>query len=422
MKKILCVMIVVSLLLCSACSNGSKNKDDNKNNSDSKQVEKTDDDVTSDVILPAVEVADVNWDGVYKKVKPEGMDRFIVIEKIGDYYLGYKHESDICSNDEVLLDINTNQIIDIKYPENISGHTNVLTNRIVLKNRYVYKWISYKPEDSKEHVRVLICIDVKTGKAKIIDEDKNFISPNCLCVVDDTHFLSYRVETTSTYTLTSEFATIYDIDGNKKEIIKEKYERDVKLPNSKGNLVGYLGAYNDNIYKLGISKIDGKYKSLLYNYNVNGDLLNEKEVVGLNDIMDTHRLIDLSIVRDYIIFKGAEDEITHICRMTDDGVKLIAKGVKYAVSDKYIYFIEDISNMEKYKKAPLYRMNIDNGKTLALDFPMHVTFPQFENLESLLNKDLLFSYADPSSGMQFSKSIQYIMSYDKLNSLFDKCE
>ncbi len=425
MKKILCVMIVVSLLLCSACSNGSKNDNDSKNNNDSKQVEKADDDVTSDVILPAVEVSTANWDGVYKKLALEGVVGFQINEKIGDYYFGYKHEKDSDSIESMVFDTNSNKFIKFKYPENIPVDDIYFSSDIiVLKNKYIYRWISYKSEDSQEDTNVLTCIDVETGKAKIIDEEKSEMSESYLYIIDDTHFLSYYVNRTMTDTIGSECATIYDIDGNKKEIIKEKYESNSELPDSKGNLIGYFDVNNDKIYKLGISKVDGKYKSSLYNYNLNGDLLNEKEVVGLNDIMDDYELTDLSIVEDYIIFRKRQDTTFHICKMKDDGVELIAKGVSYVVSDKYIYFMRNDMYKGESKidnrQIPLYGLNIDSGKISAFNFPVFLEEPNNMRQQSLLNKDLLFSYI--GSDMLSPKSVQFIFSKDKLNSLFDKCE
>ena len=75
-------------------------------------------------------------------------------------------------------------------------------------------------------------IDCNTGKVEIVDEFKLNSPLIYLCKIDEEHFLSYYVVKAPSKKIeyaTLTVATIYSLDGTKKEIIREIYENDVDL-------------------------------------------------------------------------------------------------------------------------------------------------------------------------------------------------
>ncbi len=414
------MIIVLLSLFCSACSNNNR------------ETEKSNDDSTSDIILPNVSVSDANCDGIFQKATPKGINGYRIMEKLGDYYWGIKSEYDEDKeeiiDEDMLLDINSNTLKKLKYPKNFPQWLYGATRPVVLKDRYLYEWRVYADNNK------LTCVDSKTGEVKIIDENNLF---NNLCCVDDTHLLSYYTVEKESNTESFEHsvvtvATLYDVDGNKSKIIEEEYKIDNDLINNEGFSIEHFSAHNGTIYALVRHRNDGKDHMSLCSYNINGDMLNKKEIIGLNKIMNQSMASNLSFIGDYIVFTRGDISTSYICKMTNNKLELIAKGITPIVSDKYIYFIKDNVNSdhdmkyketnlyEKAKKIYLYGINIDNGKISKLNLPVPLENPYFVDVWSLPNNDLLFSYCEDDYDPL--KIIQFILPQDKVNSLFDKCK
>lgn len=136
---------------------------------------------------------------------------------------------------------------------------------ITLKNRYLYEWRSYTSqfEEDNGHDMKLTRIDCSTGKVEVVDEFQLNPPLIYLCKMDEERFLSYYVvkapsEKNEYATLT--VATIYNLDGTKKEIIREKYENDVDWTDSESTLIERFAVKDGEIYGFGRRRISGAYK------------------------------------------------------------------------------------------------------------------------------------------------------------------
>ncbi len=135
---------------------------------------------------------------------------------------------------------------------------------ITLKNRYLYEWRSYTSQFEEDgHDMKLTRSDCSTGKVEVVDEFQLNSPLIYLCKMDEERFLSYYVvkapsEKNEYATLT--VATIYNLDGTKKEIIREKYENDVDWTDSEGTLIERFAVKDGEIYGFGRRRISGAYK------------------------------------------------------------------------------------------------------------------------------------------------------------------
>lgn len=106
-------------------------------------------------------------------------------------------------------------------------------------------------------------IDCNTGKVEIVDEFKLNSPLIYLCKIDEEHFLSYYVVKAPSKKIeyaTLTVATIYSLDGTKKEIIREIYENDVDWTDSEGTLIERFAVKDGEIYGFGRRRISGAYK------------------------------------------------------------------------------------------------------------------------------------------------------------------
>lgn len=136
---------------------------------------------------------------------------------------------------------------------------------ITLKNRYLYEWRSYTSQFEEEygHDMKLTRSECSTGKVEVVDEFQLNPPLIYLCKMDEERFLSYYVvkapsEKNEYATLT--VATIYNLDGTKKEIIREKYENDVDWTDSESTLIERFAVKDGEIYGFGRRRISGAYK------------------------------------------------------------------------------------------------------------------------------------------------------------------
>lgn len=139
---------------------------------------------------------------------------------------------------------------------------------ITLKNRYLYEWRSYTSqfEEDNGHDMKLTRSECSTGKVEVVDEFQLNSPLIYLCKMDEERFLSYYVvkapsEKNEYATLT--VATIYNLDGTKKEIIREKYENDVDWTDSESTLIERFAVKDGEIYGFGRRRISGAYKFFL---------------------------------------------------------------------------------------------------------------------------------------------------------------
>jgi len=344
-----------------------------------------------------------------KEFKNLNLNNFTIVNAIGNTYYGYKSTySDGGINDEfMLIESKSGKEIRLNTPQNITNWSVGSGSMVVLKDKYLYEWKSYTSEFSEDtaHDVKLTRIDVENGTIEIVDELECSNPLIYMCQINDTEFLSYSITQAPSdktdYAVISA-AWIYDENGQKREIIYEKYENDANWTNSQGKLIERFAVKDGELYGLGRRLISGRYKFFLYHYDKNGKLLNEEALIGFENIIGSEQMLELYFVGNYIAFRTYESLSTYICKKTDDGIELIMKGtdrqVQYAVTNKYIFFIE--SNVNVYSgeieqnDCPLYIIDIQNDKIYATDFSVPLKDPYFVNIQPLSNESLLITYCD----------------------------
>ena len=140
------------------------------------------------------------------------------------------------------------------------------------------------------------------------------------------------------------------------------------------------------------------------------------------------------MVGDYFVFRTYECQTSCICKRTEKGMELIAKGSQtdnftYAIAtDKtkkspYIFFIENNVNSAddtiKEKECPLYAIQVASGIIKAVNFPVPIKNPYFVNLIALSNGDLLATYCDDGKYDPVNKK-QFLLLIGNLCSFFEK--
>lgn len=404
MKKLVCFALLLSLCFLFGCSSvDSKPLADEKNESENTSQSIN---LNGDVMLPKVNVESTN---LAKEFKNLNLNNFTIVNAIGNTYYGYKSTySDGGINDEfMLIDSKSGKEIKLNTPQNITNWSVGSGSMVVLKDKYLYEWKSYTSEFSEDtaHDVKLTRIDIENKTIEIVDELKYSSPLIYMCKISDTEFLSYSItqgpSDKTEYAVIST-AWIYNIDGQKKEIISERYENDVRWTDSEGILIERFAVKNGELFGLGRRLISGKYQFFLYHYDKSGKLISEEALIDFENIIGSEQMLELHLIDDYIVFRTYESLTTYICKKTHNGIELVMKGtdrqVQYAVSSKYIFFIE--SNVNVYsgeieqKDCPIYIINVQNDKIYATKFSIDLTNPYFVGIQSLSNESILVTYCD----------------------------
>ena len=429
MKKIFSSVVALILIFSLySCKN-----DNTLTSFDNTQKEIAEDWQNQSIVLPKKDVLTVNADDTFKKVT---IRNFVISERVQNYWFGIKskHHSGGIDDTELLIDTNTNKELSLKYPKKFPTWQVSSGAYVVLNERYLYEWRSYPSEfeEDTKHNMKLTRLDVKSGKISIVCEVKLDTPLVYLCKIDDSHFLSYytvKAQSNRVEYATLTVAEIYNVNGTKTEIIREKYENDVNWTDSEGILLERLTIVNGEIYGFGRRQIGGKYQFFLYRYDKNGKLLETQSLPSFDKIISNEQPFDFNIIDNYIIFKTYESLTSYICKLTDNGVKLIAKGENgslpygyYTNSNKnsYIFFIETNVNDDatiKDKACPLYILDVQSGTIKALNFTISLYTPYFVNFKVLLNGDLLFTYCEKQYDPMNQE--QFILTNNDLNKIIE---
>ncbi|MGN0485703.1 MAG: hypothetical protein ACI4GB_00565 [Acutalibacteraceae bacterium] len=247
--------------------------------------------------------------------------------------------------------------------------------------------------------------DSLTGVVEVIDEINHGTPLIYMCKISDTEFLSYsntRTPSDKTEYAVISSAWLYDVEGKKTEIISEKYENDASWNDSQGILIEHFAVQNGEIFGLGRRLISGNYQFFLYHYDKNGHLTKEEALNGFEKIIGSEQPFEVFLAGDYIIFRTYESLATYICKKTGNDVELIMKSdsgqVQYAVTDRYVYFMESNVNPDtdeaQDKDCPLYIIDIEKDKIFAAEFSVPLKIPYFVGLQSLSDNSLVFSYCE----------------------------
>lgn len=390
MKKRVFLLIIPILMLCSCSINQSSSAKDTETTTLSNTTE-----------YAGLQIAT----GTLKRLD---YGNFIIMQSLGENYFGNISEfkdGEGMVYDEGLVDTKSGEKIELSYPQGLpewyvgSGHT------AVMQGRYVYEWKSYTSmfDESDFHDVRLTKIDGKTGGVEIVDSVEQLSPFTYLCKISETEFLSYTVMPTAsdkTEYATETIASIYNINGEKREIIREKYENAAEWTDSKGILIERFAVNDGEIYGIGRRRIDGKYKFFMYHYSKDGELIETKPLENLENIIGDEQFAEIYLNGNFIAFRTYETLSTYICRITPTGLEIIAKGesgaVQYAVSEDKIYYIEssvDQNTGEVVKTdCPLYEIDTRNGNAREIIFEIPIERPYFVSITALLNGEIILTY------------------------------
>ena len=430
MKKLVCVLVVLIVMLsgCSAISSTSKN-----NGKDETSVNKIsiDEIISRDVYLP--DANDLQTKSY--NLKNTNLKGFNISEFLAGKYLGYISEyknGEGIVDIECLVDENLKNKTEVSYPADFPDWSVAAGSSIILKNRFIYEWKSYTSEfsESTAHDVKLTRIDGETGEVLVIDEIEQNNPFIYLCKINDSSFLSYSIskgpsERTDYATVT--VATLYNTEGEKKEIINETYENDASWTDSEGILIERFAAKDGKLYGLGRRRISGEYRFFLYCYDLNGKLIDTKPLENFEKVIDYEQLVEFNLVGDYIVFRTYESLSTYICKIEDSEIEVVMKGadgaIHYTVFDNYIFFIE--SNVDVYtadvtnKLCPLYVIDVANERINKINFSVSLGSPYFVGLKSLSNGDIVFTYCENGEYDPLNE-VQYILEFEEINKLMNQ--
>jgi len=357
------------------------------------------------VVLPKITASSKNIAGIFQRVK---VSNITIIDAIGDKYYGYRSTYSESGVDDtfVLSNPHTGKLVELNYPDKLDNWEVGSGSTVVLNDRYLYEWKGYTTVSSEEGYDVkLTRIDAESGNVEIVDEIKHSTPLIYLFKINEREFLSYSITQSPSdkteYAVISS-AWIYDAAGEKREIIREKYENDVSWSDSTGILIERFAVKDGNLYGVGRRLISGKYQFFLYHYDKDGTLLGEEVLTGFENIIGSEQILELRIMGDYFVFRTYETLTTYICKNTENGVKLVMKGadgqVRYSMTKNYVFFIE--SNVNVYsgeieqKDCPLYVIDVKNDKISAYEFVLPIQTPYFVNIQPLSNGTILITYCD----------------------------
>ena len=404
MKKLVFFALLLSICFLFGCSSVDSKPSANEKNESENTSQNIN--LNEDVILPKVNVKSTN---LAKEFKNLSLNNFTIVNSIGNTYYGYKSTySDGGINDEfMLIDSKSGKEIKLNTPQSITNWSVGSGSMVVLKDKYLYEWKSYTSEFSEDtaHDVKLTRIDIENKTIEIVDELKYSSPLIYMCKISDTELLSYSItqgpSDKTEYAVIST-AWIYNIDGQKKEIISERYENDVSWTDSEGILLERFAVKNGELFGLGRRLISGKYQFFLYHYDKSGKLISEEALIDFENIIGSEQVLELHLIDDYIVFRTYESLTTYICKKTHNGIELVMKGtdrqVQYAVSSKYIFFIESNVNVYsgeiKQKDCPIYIIDVQNNKIYATKFSIDLKNPYFVGIQSLSNESILVTYCD----------------------------
>ncbi len=416
MKRLICCVLIMVALILSGCSKDNvcselmQNTDDSssssiESNSTGLQTLPQEEYYNQNVVLPKITASSKNIAGIFQRVK---VSNITIIDAIGDKYYGYRSTYSESGVDDtfVLSNPHTGKLVELNYPDKLDNWEVGSGSTVVLNDRYLYEWKGYTTVSSEEGYDVkLTRIDAESGNVEIVDEIKHSTPLIYLCKINEREFLSYSITQAPSdkteYAVISS-AWIYDDAGEKREIIREKYENDVSWSDSTGILIERFAVKDGNLYGVGRRLISGKYQFFLYHYDKDGTLLGEEVLTGFENIIGSEQILELRIMGDYFVFRTYETLTTYICKNTENGVKLVMKGadgqVRYSMTKNYVFFIE--SNVNVYsgeieqKDCPLYVIDMKSDKITAYEFVLPIQTPYFVNIQPLSNGTILITYCD----------------------------
>lgn len=320
-------------------------------------------------------------------------------------------------------DKSTGEYTVVEFHDKVKNWNYAADSYIVMQDRYRYEW--YEGENDKVY---LTKIDLATGIMTIEDEVSRESSMIYLDKLDENTFISYyHYKETSMKTPYAVMTTltIYNVDGTKKEIIKEGYENSTQWYNSKGVLFERFACDNGVIYGLEHGKTDGKEFYRLCAVDRDGNITEKRDIYGLDRIVGSGSFIKLEKRGDYLAFRLYDGLTDGVCRIAADGtvqtVMLETTSAKCdcAATDNYIFFSESNvdPNSAKVKKepCPVYAINVRTDEITMIEFAVPVNEASFEFIDAVADDTVALAYCengsyDPQKLFQYSLSEKDIKS------------
>jgi hypothetical protein len=398
---IICSLVLISLLLTS-CNNSNSSND-----------------------LSSTNPASIQKQDIFERAIPQEHESFEILDKIGGKYigLGKKQDESGITYKDLIYDIKTGEFNELKYPPTLPDWTVATPSYAVFKDKYLYEWKSYSQASDFHEVK-LTCTNIETGEVSVVAEKKLNTPFVWICKLSEDSFLSYyltTIDSDKTEYATVTVAEIFDLQGNSKEIIREKYENDKSWSNSDGTLIERVTTYNGKIYGIGRKNIYGTYPYFLYEYDKDGTMLSTKSLKGLGDIIDNEMPNLFHIVGDYMIIQTYATLTYYIFKITDENVELIAKDdvgkLHYGIYNNIIYYTESnvnrFSGISDYNSRPIYMINTESGTTRAIEWEAPFEEAYFYAFKTLSDGDLLLIYCEKE--LDPMKTIQFIAPKEKLS-------
>lgn len=401
MKKTLCFVLLLLIAFLVGCTNINDNNTTTSNEATQQETTLSTISPKEGVILPKV---DVELTNLTQKVKNVNLDSFTIFDTIGDIYYGCrsKYTNSGIEDEFMLLNVQTQEEIKTNTPANTKPYVGS-GSMVVLEDRYIYEWYAFDFDLAENGIYdvSLTRIDTQTGNVEIVDVLESKTPLIYMCKIDEKQLLTYRVSQAVDNWVISE-AWIYDVNGCKKQIIRERYKNEEDWTDSEGMLISRFAIKDGEIYGLDRRRVSGEYIFSLYHFDKNGELLSEEAIDGLQEIIGTEQMLDLNLVGDYIAFRTYESFTTYICKKTNNGVKLVMKGqnqqVCYTATNRYIVFIENSVNVYngqvENEDCPLYIIDAKNDKIYAAEFSTDLNKAYFVSITALSNGGLLFKYCN----------------------------
>ena len=146
-------------------------------------------------------------------------------------------------------------------------------------------------------------------------------------------------------------------------------------------------------------------------YSLDEDDVDISDIVGLDNIVSPDTMYDIKRTGNYIAFRAGDDMTSYVCEITDDGVRVIAKGidisVSYAVTDNFIFFTESYTKLSS-SEMRVYVLNVATGEIIAVDFSLPFEEPYITTLSSTSEGGIRVRLNEGESSYSLEEYVYYM--------------
>lgn len=403
-KRIFLIFTVLAVILCSCGCSGNKTDGKTTTGEDLSTGQKQ---IYTEITAEGLVLPRVSEENKTKlSLKRICDDSSFYVQNVTSNYL-YGQEEVLGDNGESetvrkVRNISTGKDTVVKFNDKVKNWRYAAGSYIVMQDRYRYEW--YEGENGKVY---LTKIDFTTGVMTIEDEVSSTSPMIYLCKLDEENFISYyHYKETAMKTPYSVMTTltIYNVNGTKKEIVKEGYENSTKWYNSKGVLFERFFCDNGVIYGLEHGQTDGKEFYRLCTLDRDGNITQKKELSGLDRIVGSDSFVVMEKRGAYLAFRLYDGLVNCVCRISADGtVQTVMLGsatakCAWAVTDDYILLLESnvdpSSGKVRKEPCPVYAVNARTDEITEIEVDVPVNEAAFEFIEAVADDTVVLSYCE----------------------------